>query len=202
MSDLLDLTEFKAPKTNNPRGEAKSAKAQIQFELKYRDGNFTLSSAIWNKLGLDTNALAVVIHPISKAVVLEVVENEKGSIAKRTEKTGLKKIKTFKAGTIENALVDTGIITKTIKVKGVDNSYNQFISLTPKQTTDGREVYLLEKANIKDEATSVAESAQAPAQEETAPVADQIPSSDELVVDDFTGGVEGALDDEDFEEKF
>lgn len=219
MSDF-SLEGFEA--ANKVRVGVKEKKAgsgsSVAYDLKYRDGSFSPSAAKWKELDLDNKSMKILVNRATNQVALQVVENDLGTIYKRTAKTGEKKFHKAKAPSIENALEAAGILTKTEKVKGQDSA-NQYFSLVDK----GNGVYLIAegtKAPVTTPAESTpnvvsdptptpeqpAQEAQASAPTEEAPTLDQVASSDDLLgYTEATQPTEAPstdVEDEDFDEKF
>lgn len=194
MSDLLNLGDFKSPKVVNTR--TSTAKKQQQFDLKYREGTFTISTAMFATLNLTTNAIGLMINGDNKALFLSV-ENSKGDILVRTPKTGVVKIKTFKSNVLEAALVATGLITKAEHVKGVEG-VNQILALVATPTTDGETAYVIAaEGTVAAAPTGGTDVGTTDNTTDTAPAASNAPASEDLL---GSGAV--STEDEDFEEKF
>lgn len=192
--------------------KTKKAGSAVSFDLKYRDGSFSFSPALWDKLGLNDKAIKILINTTTNQVALKLVENDLGTIFKRTPKTGDKKFRKAKAVSIETALVAAGLITKTEKVKGVE-SHNQYLGLQD----IGNDSYLITAASVSPVAVApeIPATVQEPQVEATttayeAPVVDQVASSDDLLHAEVSGGSfeeapeepEAEKEDEDFDEKF
>lgn len=196
----LDLTQYSSAKTKTKK--VGTGRGLQNFDLKYRDTNFTVSNKVWDEIGLDTLALKILIHPTTKQVVLVPVDNEQGDLYKRTKQTKDKKFRSFRSPIIEAALVEQGLISKTEKVKGVDST-NQFLGLTKEIANDGTVVYVVGTDKVESSSTvaPVADDLQAATgsglpEEQTPTPVDQVPSSEDLVADTEVA------EDEDFDEKF
>ncbi len=212
--EVLNLDEFTSSK---PAKAAPAYKLQ-QFNLKYRNGTFTISNKQFAALGLVDHSLKLVIHPVSKKAVFVVVGDSEGEVFRRTAKTGEKKFKTFKSNTLEDALAASGIIEKTVKVEGEEGK-NQLLDLVPTQTTAGSTVYVVEKAaDFVEPEAGATPASEAPADdnksaapvEETASTTDaasyaQEPPAEDLIATtlDMDEAPDTAqAEDEDFDEKF
>lgn len=204
MSEVLNLEEFKSPKTTNTR--VSKGVAVVNYGLKYRDGTFTLSSANIAKLGLADHSLALKIHPVTNQVVFLVVGDSEGDILKRTDKTGLKKGKAFKSTVIADALAKQGVLTVTERKEGVE-SYNQNFDLKEVETTSGVKAYVVVPQGQAGEAAETAsEAPQASNEQNEGVVSGGNSTTPEYTPTEPDAGdliaPAGEVTDEDFDEKF
>lgn len=216
MSNLLDGFVVGSRTSTTKKAASKATGSKEVYDFKYRDGSFSLSNELWDKLALDENSINPLYNDATNQVALQVVTSNDGVLFHRTSKTVGKKSRKFIAPAIADTLEKAGILTKTVRVKGGD-SYSQFFNLEDK----GEGLYLITAKSptaIAESTPGVTSASPVASPVETAipeqPVAAaQIPSSDELLNVDLSAlsqasapepeqSKSSSIEDEDFDEKF